>query len=280
MIGLVHCVAPGTRQRHRTALVGSPLSPPASAGTRSTGVTGTQGLTGGADRISPADRRRAVPVLRADDLHALHARLRYCHVAAMRWNKLSSDGVIALEGSYDVSANVSGPMDQRKKAPPMVALEPRTLELVRRHRRYLMQRNHPGLQTGLLFPSEAGTRPVGNDQLNDVWREAQVMAGIECPVTIHGIRHSFHDLARQQRVPDAVVKAMAGRAGAEVARGQDKHLHYSRGVTVEEMPDASMALMRLVPTEPTMGRESRDASRDGNGKDRNSDDESAVNASR
>jgi site-specific recombinase XerD len=49
-----------------------------------------------------------------------------------------------------------------------------------------------------LFPSEAGTRPVGNDQLNDVWREVQVLAGIDRPVTVHGIRHSFHDLARQQ----------------------------------------------------------------------------------
>ena len=35
---------------------------------------------------------------------------------------------------------------------------------------------------------------------------------------------------------NAVVKTMAGRPGAEVAqRGQDKHLHYSWGVTVEEM---------------------------------------------
>jgi hypothetical protein len=102
-----------------------------------------------------------------------------------------------------------------------------------------------------VFPSEAGTRPVGNDQLNDVWREVQVMAGIDRPVTVHGIRHSFHDLARQQGVPDAVVKAMAGRAGTDVApRGQGKHLHYSRGVTVEEMRQASMALMELVPTEP------------------------------
>jgi integrase len=203
--------------------------------------------------------------------------LRYCHVAAMRWNKLASDGVIAVEESYDVSANVFSPVDQRKKAPPMVALEPRTLELVRRHRRYLMQRNHPGIETGLLFPSEAGSRPVGNDQLNDVWREVQVMAGIDRPVTVHGIRYSFHDLARQQRVPDAVVKAMAGRSGAEVAqRGSDKHLHYSRGVTVEEMRQASIALMQLVPTESVVRPKSRDAGRDGDGRDRNSDEESAV----
>lgn len=68
------------------------------------------------------------------------------------------------------------------------------------------------------------------------------MAGIDRPVTVHGIRHSFHDLARQQGVPDAAVKAMAKRAGSEAARrGQDKHLHYSQGREVEEMRQASMA---------------------------------------
>jgi len=199
--------------------------------------------------------------------------LRCCHVAAMRLEKLTSDGVISIDESYDVSANVFSPVDQRKKAPPMIALEPRTLALVRRHRRYLTQRSHPGLETGLVLPSEAGTRPVGNDQLNDVWREVQVMAGIDRPVTVHGIRHSFHDLARQQGVPDAVVKAMAGRAGTEVAqRGQDKHLHYSRGVTVEEMRQASMALMQLVPTEPVEAQKGRDRGRDERGRGRNSDE--------
>jgi hypothetical protein len=106
---------------------------------------------------------------------------------------------------------------------------------------------------------EAGTRPIGNDQLNEVWREAQVKAAIECPVMVHGGRHTFHDLTWQRGVPDAVVKAMAGRAGAEVAsRGQDKHLHYSRGVTVEEVRQASMALMRLVPAGPVADRKGRD----------------------
>jgi hypothetical protein len=61
--------------------------------------------------------------------------LRYCHVAALRWNKLDPDGVIAIEETYDVSANVFSPVDQRKKAPPVIALEPRTLDLVSWHRR-------------------------------------------------------------------------------------------------------------------------------------------------
>ena len=33
-------------------------------------------------------------------------------------------------------------------------------------------------------------------------------------------------------------------------RGEDKQLHYRRGVTVEEMRQASMALMELIATEP------------------------------
>ena len=32
--------------------------------------------------------------------------LRYCHIAAMRSSKLNADGVIAIEESNDVSANV------------------------------------------------------------------------------------------------------------------------------------------------------------------------------
>jgi hypothetical protein len=100
------------------------------------------------------------------------------------------------------------------------------------------------------------------------------MAGIDRPVTVHGIRHSFHDLARQQGVPDAVVKAMAGRAGTDVAaRSQSKHLHYSRGVTVEEMRQASMALMELVPTAPLEVPKGRDLGRDERGRDRYSDGE-------
>ncbi len=67
---------------------------------------------------------------------------------------------------------------------------------------------------------------------------------------------------------------MAGRAGTDVAaRGQDKHLHYSRGVTVEEMRQASMALMRLVPPEPSAPQKGRDFGRDERSRDRDSDEE-------
>lgn len=69
-----------------------------------------------------------------------------------------------------------------------------------------------------------------------------------------------------------MVKAMAGRSGIEVAlRGQDKHLHYSRGVTVDEMRKASMAVMQLVPTSPLETVAGRDGGRDHAGRDGHSD---------
>jgi hypothetical protein len=74
-----------------------------------------------------------------------------------------SNGVIAIEETYDVSANVFSPVDQRKKAPPVIALEPRTLELVRWHRRYLTRRNHPRHQDRALVPVR-GRYPAGRQR--------------------------------------------------------------------------------------------------------------------
>ena len=166
-----------------------------------------------------------------------------------------------------MSANVFSPVDQRKKAPPVIALEPRTLELVRWHRRYLTRRNHPGLKTGLLFPSEAGTRPVGNDQLNDVWREVQLMAGIDRPVTVHGIRHSSHDLARQQGVPDWPCR----HGGSGARSGQAPALQSGRDVGGDAPGvDGADAAGPYCAVEAQKGR---DRDRDGSGRDRNSDEE-------
>lgn len=70
---------------------------------------------------------------------------------------------------------------------------------------------------------------------------------------------------------------MAGRAGVEVAqRGSDKHLHYSRGVTIEEMRQASMAVMKLIPTGPGAGLIGMGAGMDLAGRDQTSDGEVLV----
>lgn len=55
---------------------------------------------------------------------------------------------------------------------------------------------------------------------------------------------------------------MAGRAGIAVAqRGQRQAPALQPGVTVEEMRQASIALMQLVSTRPVAGPKSRDVGR-------------------
>jgi hypothetical protein len=50
-------------------------------------------------------------------------------------------------------------------------------------------------------------------------------------------------------------------------------------VTIEEMRQASIAVMSVVPTWPGGSAKSRDAGRDERGRDRTSDDESVVTVS-
>lgn len=184
--------------------------------------------------------------------------LRYCHAAALRWAKLAANGVVAIEDSYDYKTKEFNPVVARKNAPPEIKLEPFTLDLVRDHRKRLMRENHPGLQSGLLFPSVTGTLPVGNDQANDVWREAQLKAGIVRPISIHGIRHSMHDIARKRGIDSATVKAMAGHST------DARHFLYSQGVDLEETNEASCKIMdafheRMDGKGPTVGVETQNA---------------------
>jgi hypothetical protein len=63
--------------------------------------------------------------------------------------------------------------------------------------------------------------------------------------------------------PDPGVHVMAGRAGAGWRSAVRQAPSLQLGVTVEKMRQASMALMRLVPTAPVEAQEGRDLDRDG-----------------
>jgi len=85
--------------------------------------------------------------------------------------------------------------------------------------------------------------------------------GVSSFLAINDVDVDGEELRRGRR------EQVHGRAGVAVAqRGQDKHLRYSQGVTVEEMHQASMALMRLVHY-----RAARRKGRDRRSGDRSSD---------
>lgn len=182
--------------------------------------------------------------------------LRYCHVAAMRWAKLSPKGIVTLDEAFEYKTQTFVPISSRKRAPGEIKLEDFTLKLVRQHRKTLMSEGHPGLKSGLLFPAEQSEElPIANQQANEIWQRAQKKAEIEKPITVHGIRHTFHDVARKRLVDVATVKAMAGHTN------DARHFLYSQGVDIEERAEASRLVMAVVFGDGS-DAESRDASRD------------------
>jgi integrase len=107
--------------------------------------------------------------------------------------------------------------------------------LAARRERMLME-GHPGLASGLVFPTQAG-RPHRGTPLGPVLRAACERVEIGIRFTPHGLRRTWNNLAR--RVADGmVVRAMIGHADEAMTE------HYSR-VGVEEKRTAARAVADL-----------------------------------
>ncbi|MBX3162591.1 MAG: tyrosine-type recombinase/integrase [Deltaproteobacteria bacterium] len=229
------------------------------------------------NRLPPEDIAKALQVIEEEfPFYApffctmFSTGLRYCHVAAMRWAKLSSAGIVTLDEAYEYKTQTFVPISARKRAPGEIRLEPYTLELVRQHRKSLMRDAHPGLKSGLLFPAEQREGlPISNQQVNTIWKRAQNKAGLSKLITAHGVRHTFHDVARKRDVDVATVKAMAGHTN------DARHFLYSQGVDVDERAEASRRVMTVVLGE---GCESRDVSRDASNENSCDDEKSQGTA--
>ncbi len=85
------------------------------------------------------------------------------------------------------------------------------LELLREHRARLVREQHPGLSSGLMFPSRVGT-PLGSARISDALAAARARAGITQRITSHGLRRSMTDLLRRAKVDPVVAKSLVGHA--------------------------------------------------------------------
>lgn len=71
-----------------------------------------------------------------------------------------------------------GPVSRKKRAPREYPLTPEVMEILREHRRMLVERQAPGLHDGWVFPSETGTlRYPGS--LWKAWQGCLKASGIE-----------------------------------------------------------------------------------------------------
>jgi integrase len=162
--------------------------------------------------------------------------LRFCHVAALRWEDLDENGNLRI--ARKVWHRKVGDVTAIKSAPDVIKLDPYVHEALTEHRQRLVATQHRGVSSGWMFPSEVG-KPRDNNDVGLAWRDAKFLAMVDRQCTLHGIRHTFHDITRRAQIPESVIKAMAGHATEAM------HNLYSKP-SLEETAAAGGAVVRLV----------------------------------
>ena len=104
----------------------------------------------------------------------------------------------------------------------------------------LVAGQHPGLESGLMFPSQGGT-PLTNSRISDALQDACKAAGINQRFTSHGFRRTMTDLLRNAQVDPVVAAGLTGHETERMRR------HYST-VRTSEAVEAGERVVRLLTT--------------------------------
>jgi integrase/recombinase XerD len=81
------------------------------------------------------------------------------------------------------------------------------------------------LKGGWLFPGQNPLNPLSTRQLNRAFHAAATVAGLNKPVNLHSLRHSFATHLLEQRVDIRVIQVLLGHSKLETTA------HYSHVAT-------------------------------------------------
>lgn len=121
--------------------------------------------------------------------------------------------------------------------PREVALTPAIAEVLRAHRRSLVVSQHPGLESGLVFPSKRGGHR-GPESLHKPLARASETAELEVRVGPQVLRRTFNTLMVQAGVDRIVLRAQMGHCSEEMTE------RYA-GVGVESKLEAVRRLEKM-----------------------------------
>lgn len=207
-------------------------------------------------RVKPPRRltgwRHERRTITADELGALLAAVqknspeRYAEVLVLAFTGLRSGELYALQWD-DIGAGVleirraqwRGIVGATKTGDPRrVPLVGEVQEALRAHRLRLVEDQHPGLASGLVFPSDTGGyRP--NSALQKVFATARREAGIVSRVTPRVLRRTFNTLLALDKVDRLVLRSMMGHCDEQMTE------RYA-GVPDEQKQQAVASLVRVV----------------------------------
>jgi integrase len=167
----------------------------------------------------------------------------------LKWEDVDFDAEVIRIVRRQVRGQV-GPVSRKKRAPKELPLPAALAEILKEHRRWLVEKQNPGLAAGWVFPSLRGKLKTPNT-LAKTWAGCLKKIGMTERFTVHGLRRTFNDLTRRAGADGIVTRALTGH----VTEGMT--VHYST-VGLDEKRAAVAGVLNLVPLPKTV-----DATADG-----------------
>jgi integrase len=136
--------------------------------------------------------------------------MRTGELFALEWNDLRN-GMLQIERSVwhgHVASTKTGD-------PRTVPVPDAVMDVLREHRASLIRQQHPGVASGLMFPSRIGSYR-SNTSLVKALRNAQAHARIEIHVTPKVLRRTFNTLMISAGVDRIVLRSMMGHSSEEM----------------------------------------------------------------
>ncbi|MGE0792002.1 MAG: tyrosine-type recombinase/integrase [Sandaracinaceae bacterium] len=172
-------------------------------------------------------------------LAALITGARHGELSALRWSDIDhAAGEIRI-----ARAQWHGSVDSTKTGTVRVVPMPEALSAaLKAHRARMLSAQHPGLSSGLVFPSRAGT-PQFASAPREVLQRAVRAVGIDRRITLHGLRRSLNNLARQVAAAE-VVRSITGH----VTEQMTEHYSWIERDEKRRAVDGVLAMLTVTPT--------------------------------
>jgi integrase len=191
-----------------------------------------------------SDELRSVLDALRKQSHVMHAAawtqaltgLRWGEVSALKWEDHDEKARV-LRIRRAVCERKLRPVTKTRKA-RIVGVPDMLNEVLRSHREQLVATQHPGLASGLMFPSNKGT-PLASSRISDALQSACKDAGLKRRFTSHGFRRTLTDLLRNAQVDPVIAAGLTGHETERMRR------HYST-VRSSEAVEAGERVVRLL----------------------------------
>ena len=167
--------------------------------------------------LTPDQLSRFLAAMKADKRYARNfaltvtlafTGLRFCHASALAWEDIDFQAGVIRVVRRQVRGHV-GPVSRKKRAPKELPLPSALAEILKEHRRWLVEKQNPGLAAGWVFPSLRGKLKTPNT-LAKTWQGCLTKIGMTERFTVHGLRRTFNDLTRRAGADGLVTRALTG----------------------------------------------------------------------